>query len=335
MSHTDDLLLRFIAPAPEPCRYLGDVEIHQTLLSAPANYLDFLWQRLSAVADGSISLQLPEKQIFEDGPLQGDFRIMPCITLTNGVPFKTVKVVGTNLNQRIVPGQITVGKAMVLDPVENFVTHMADANLLSSLRTGACAALAMRSHHAGQGCLRIVGAGKVGTYTALLALETLAFSELRLTDRNQGRVQELAELLRHRHPGVAIKMVEPGAMARGEDVVVLTTTSEAPFFSPRHTDAPLVISLGADSRHQRELTDDWVSAAELCCESLDSMDYGDLLAWRDGGLLDGDLPTAWLARLAGRVSDDADAPGHQRQVFISTGSALMDNLTLNYLLAQL
>jgi len=81
--------------------------------------------------------------LFSDPGDAGDFRVMPCVVRRGGRVRKTIKVVGTNLAQQVVPGQITVGKALALHPVENFVTDLFEACLLSSARTGACAALAL------------------------------------------------------------------------------------------------------------------------------------------------------------------------------------------------
>ncbi len=92
----------------------------------------------------------------------------------------------------------------------------------------------------------------------------------------------------------------------------------------------MVVSLGADATSQRELADAWAGRARLWVDSADAVNYGDLLAWRRRGLIDGAPPPDLLALLADPPAPAA--PGQQR-LFISTGCALYDNLTAAYLLA--
>ena len=131
-SHDLKMVLR---SAKEPVRLVDDALVHSLLLSDPMHYLGFLEQSLRDIAAGKTALTLPPKAVFDDGPGHGDFRVMPCVTKSADRIVKTVKVVGTNLVQRDVPDQVTVGKAMLLHPEENFVTHIFDANALSSIRT--------------------------------------------------------------------------------------------------------------------------------------------------------------------------------------------------------
>ena len=146
----------------EPCRYYSESDVHGLLTARPGEYFSFARSLLRAIAAGRAQLTLPPKQVFPDAKTQGDFRVMPCELRLGGTVTKTVKVIGTNTVQRTVPDQITVGKLLVLDPVENYVSTVLEACLLSSARTGLCAALAMDALARGSRELVVIGAGRVG-----------------------------------------------------------------------------------------------------------------------------------------------------------------------------
>lgn len=95
---------------------------------------------------------------------------MPCEVRSGVQITKTVKLIGTNTVQRVVPDQITVGRLLVLDPAENFVFAVMEACLLSSDRTGACAALAIDALARARDRLAVIGSGRVGFYAALYAI---------------------------------------------------------------------------------------------------------------------------------------------------------------------
>lgn len=67
------------------------------------------------------------------------------------------------------------------------------------------------------------------------------------------------------------------------DTLVLATTSTSPLCAPDSCDAKLVISLGADSEDQHELHP-FAGAADLYTDTMDSLHFGDLLAWQSAGL---------------------------------------------------
>jgi ornithine cyclodeaminase/alanine dehydrogenase-like protein (mu-crystallin family) len=112
-------------------------------------------------------------------------------------------------------------------------------------------------------------------------------------------------------------------------VVVLATTSQVPVISPPGWGANLVVSLGADADSQSELDAAWARCADLYCDTLDSLRFGDLRAWIEAGIVD----PAGVADLLAVMRRDPPASDRPR-VFISTGSALLDNLTAGYLLGQ-
>jgi ornithine cyclodeaminase/alanine dehydrogenase-like protein (mu-crystallin family) len=312
----------------EPCIQMTEQEVHNALVREPASYLAFLRQALVAIADGSAQVELPPKQLFEDGPDVGDFRVMPCVFRRGDEVRKTVKLVGTNRAQQIVPDQITVGRALVMHPVENFVSHIIDACLLSSARTGACAALAAESLAGDARELVVVGAGRVGYYAALFVASLLPeVQRVTFCDRNAVRAQHAARVLAQGLPALKEVRAESEAWRRGE-VLVLATTSETSFCHPEETSARLVVSLGADCDSQSELHSDWAGQAALYVDLLDSACYGDLKGWLALGLISRKDLTDLFTLLRRPAAQEG------RSLFVSTGSALFDNLTIAYLLSR-
>ncbi len=312
--------------SPEPFRYFTESQVHALLVARPARYVRAVRSALRAIATGKAKLVLPPKQLFPDARNHGDFRVMPCEVRRGGSVTKIVKVIGTNTLQRTVPDQITVGKLLVLDPQENFICAVMEACLLSSARTGACAALAIDALARGRSEMVVVGSGRVGTYAALYAVAATGVKRVAFCDVVPQRARQAAAWLATRFPRVRCE-ARPLAGVERADVVVLATTSARPIRAVAGWGANLVVSLGADTDEQSELDAAWARRAELYCDTLDSLRFGDLRAWVEGGL---------TRRRA--VSDLLDVYRSRRKaslrprVFVSTGSALLDNLTARYLL---
>ena len=91
-----------------------------------------------------------------------------------------------------------------------------------------------------------------------------------------------------------------------------------------------IVSLGADTEDQHELAPAWASVADIYFDGPDCLQVGDVRAWRSAGLInDCDLTSLLDLWRKGPL------PSSRPQIFISTGSALMDNLTIGYLLERL
>jgi ornithine cyclodeaminase/alanine dehydrogenase-like protein (mu-crystallin family) len=313
---------------PEPARTITEAQVHAALTAAPGQVLDHVRAGLERLARGEAELDRPSKRVFTDPDTGGDFRVMPCVVRDGASVTKTVKIVGTNLVGRRVPDQVTVGRALCLDPDENFVTHLFEACLLSSARTGICAALATERLGAERSRVAVIGAGRVGFYSALYLAEVEGVREIALADLVPDRAELAARALSARlGSDVAVRA---RADLAGADVVVLATTAREPLVAPRSTSASLVVSLGADARGQRELDSDWVGQADLYTDSFDSFQAGDLWAWRNAGVR---VEPAAVTELVSAFGQAVPGPG-RRRAFISTGSALFDNLAIRYIIAQ-
>lgn len=316
----------FLVPSPEKGLHWTEQQVHAWLTADPKGYIAYLNQAFEAMASDLLYAEFPPKQILTDRYGNGDFRTMPCVTEHNGTICKTVKIVGTNLDQQKVPGQITVGRAYVLDSRENFITHAVDACLLSSARTGACAILAVNKL-ADSAKLSIIGCGRVGYYTLLFALATIPGCQISLADAAPAKAIQLMEYFTSIVPNATINTVSVEE-ALSIPVVILATTSGTPIASPENTTADFIVSLGADADDQSELSISWADLdnLEIMVDTHDCQRFGDLKKWNTAGKLDGH-----------QLRDLVSIYRHQakrscRGLFVSTGSALFDNLTLRYLL---
>jgi ornithine cyclodeaminase/alanine dehydrogenase-like protein (mu-crystallin family) len=316
----------FLAPSAEMGVCWTEQQVHELLVKDPKGYISFLDHAFCDMATETMYAEFTPKQILNDRYGNGDFRTMPCITERNGETCKTIKIVGTNLAQKKVPGQITVGKAYVLDSIENFITHSVDACLLSSARTGACAALGVRKLSTAAE-VAIVGCGRVGFYTALYLLASLPLRRLYLADSDPLKAKQLYEYFRDIAPATSIVMSSIDE-ALATPVVIMATTSRHAIASPENTSAELIISLGADADDQSELAAAWADASDLdiVVDTHDCERFGDIKAWNKAGKLTGRRISDLLSLYRGEQMRSS------RSLFVSTGSALFDNLTLRYML---
>ena len=317
---------RVLRVSREPYRYYTESQVHQLLAARPAEYARFVKNALVAIAGDRMQMVLPPKQVFSDPVTHGDFRVMPCEVRGRGIVTKTVKLIGTNTLQRAVPDQITVGKLLVLDPRENFICAVMEACLLSSARTGVCAALAIDALARDRDEMIVVGSGRVGFYAAMYAVAVAGVKHVVFSDIVPQRAQQAASWLAGRFPRVQWEARALGKNATA-NVIVLATTSSDPVASPPGWGANLIVSLGADTDTQSELDPRWARQADLYCDTLDSLRFGDLRAWIERGVTDASAVTDLLGIYRARP-----APSGRPRIFISTGSALFDNLTARYLL---
>jgi ornithine cyclodeaminase/alanine dehydrogenase-like protein (mu-crystallin family) len=314
----------------EPYEYVNERAVHDALVARPLTYLEYLHDSLAAIATGRIVVEQPPKQVFADvvnDRAGGDFRVMPCIVRRESRVWKTVKVVGTNVVQKTVPDQITVGKALCIDAVENHVTHIIEACLLSSARTGACAAIAVKQLAFSRRRVLVVGAGRVGSYAALYLSALPGVEEITFVDLLHDRAKAAAALATDTFNSTAVFRTGEAGSPIEADAVIIATTAHIPIVAPAATQARLVVSVGADAPLQHELSREWAAVADVYVDTLDGFGVGDLLEWSHDGLVQRNAVIDLLT-----LYRDGPRAGTRPRVFISTGSALFDNLTISYIL---
>ena len=325
---TDDLLRGVLRLHHEPYEYFDDRAVLGALSADPSGYVEAVFASLCLVAAGAAGLDLPPKMLFSDPGGHSDFRVMPCVVGFPGHVRKTVKIIGTNWPRQVVPDEISVGKAFALHAQENYIEAGFAGCVLSSARTGVCAALAQRLLEPDAVSLAVVGAGRVGYFSALYMAAQGNLERVWFHDIDGQRASLAAAAIGSAFPGVTagVCSCDDATCAK---VLVLASDSEQPLFSALGRRPPLVISLGADTDWQSEVAASALDHYGLFVDSFDSLRYGDLARFSRAGLLDGRVVTDLLSLLPGGT-----APPPAPRLFISTGSALFDNLTIDYLLTS-
>lgn len=312
----------------EPYVFFDDAAVHRALTSSPGAYLDHLLDGLRAIARNEAELELPPKAVFADPGERSDFRVMPCVVRFPDRVRKTVKIIGTNWPRKIVPGEISVGKAFALHSAENFIEAGFAGCILSSARTGACAVTGMRLLAPDCERLAIIGAGRVGYYTALYAASLPSIKRIEFSDIDPRRAELAAQQIGRLRPDLDTGGFQADDLASKPQTLVLATDSEAPLFDAAGHRPQLVVSVGADTDWQRELDAAVLEHYAICLDTQDSRHWGDLKRFEDEQRL-ADRPMLDLRDLLLKPKE-RPAPA----LFISTGSALFDNLTIDYLLTR-
>ncbi len=146
------------------------------------------------------------------------------------------------------------------------------------------------------------------------------------------RAQDTADLLQQAVPSVhcSAKIRE---QLSDTNVLVIASTSKEPLYSPADFASELIVSLGADKDDQHELDPAWAERAAIFVDTHDSVRYGDLKFWAASGYLD-HIRIPQLLDLLGsnRIDLSKKYLANHTRIFISTGTALFDNLTIGYIL---
>lgn len=319
-------VLRVKDPAPTD---VSEQRVHEILSAQPREYLQFIHDRLMGLArDRGGIVDLPSKQIFRDSFIPGDFRVMTCVLRHSDATWKVVKIIGTNYAGNVLPDQISVGQVFLLHGSDNHITHRFSGCLLSSARTGACMTLMARRFAGPVHRIGIIGAGRVGYYAALFASHLWDDALIVIADSDERKAELLAGSCREVAPWGNFEPAASSA-AGDTDLLFLATTSRVPVIEKAETRARVVVSAGADAEDQRELGDSFASNGEVWVDTFDSASVGDLKSWKDRGL--SLLRPRHVLDLFSSEVHEVGAIG----LCISTGSALFDNLTVQYLVDRL
>ncbi|MGH3863275.1 hypothetical protein [Actinokineospora sp.] len=217
----------------EPCVYLDEVLVHRILL----DHIDELCTRmrttLTGLGDpGAEAFGGKDLFYFDDAP--GDLRVMP---YHDGATM-TVKIIGTNEAGTVVPDKISVGKAVVIHPQDHHVMGILDVAALSSIRRAIGILLAWQAlNHGGpKPNLGVVGAGRVGAYTALAFQRAGLIDSCVAYDSNPVAVQRMHELCElESGPRVRAAATLPHLLAES-DAVALTSAAQQPLLGRADVD---------------------------------------------------------------------------------------------------
>jgi len=185
-------------------------------------------------------------------------------------------------------------------------------------------ATAVRLLAGSTGHISIVGAGRVGYYAALYIAALGNTDKISICDNIEHRAESTAMLLRPSFP--ELEIITSHRQEAQADVVVLATDSHQPIYGSDHKPASLVVSVGADTHWQHEVSERLLGQVDIYVDTLDSFNCGDMRQWNSEDRIEKNKVTDLLTLL--REQPELRRPG----LFISTGSALFDNLTIDYLL---
>ncbi len=276
---------------------------------------------------GSGATRMPAKVYLPLPEFDGDFRAMPVFIPRldvdgNAGPAAGVKWINAhphNPQRHGLPS--VVGVFILSDPETAHPLAIMDATLMTSLRTGAAAAVATRHlARANAETLGIVGCGAQAPSVVRCHAAIRSWSEILLCDSSPERARTLAAEL----PNLPCRVVD-AATASAADVVCTLTPSRTPVVRAKHVRRGAHINaLGADAPGKQEVE------AEILCRSRVFLDdheqareSGEVnVPLHDGRLspdaIVGTLGEVVAERISGRTSD-ADIT-----VFDSTGLAVQD-----------
>jgi ornithine cyclodeaminase/alanine dehydrogenase-like protein (mu-crystallin family) len=213
---------------------------------------------------------------------------------------KVVKVISTN-PIRFAHWSVSVGATLLLDYRENHPVAIFDAPAMSGLRTAAMVLLSVELAGLGLDDVLLIGTGRVGRYfLELVSRGTSEHAPVRTYDRSAGApVPEHFEA----------------------QVIVTATDSREAFLTEDNCHADLVVSVGADTHFNHELSESLIrERGGLYVDVMDAIEVGDLDRIEDARSL-----------VRGDVFELLRTGEQQARTVISVGSPLMDALTVEYL----
>ena len=293
-------------------KLLSDEQVRKIIFETPASPSEYLRYLDSRIRDTSQGLggawaDIKTKIIYDDpNHPGGDFRPMTCFTDR----VKVVKVIATNPIRDVNPS-ISVGSVLVFDYLENYTGYVIDAAALSSIRTAAMAYLAAEWGMPRKPLkVALVGHGQVGKYFCDLYAAANMFpgeGHLHIYD-----------------PRYGTPVGKYHGKVNGYDVVVTATNSTESFLTPENCDAPLVVSVGADTHFFRELSHEFLlSREDIYVDVPEAIDIGDLRH----------ASSRVHSRIRGNMAEYYEH--RDTDIFISAGSPLMDALTVEFILERI
>jgi ornithine cyclodeaminase/alanine dehydrogenase-like protein (mu-crystallin family) len=253
---------------------------------------------------------------------------LPSCDKGSGYGIDAVKIIGTNEEEAVVADKISGGKALLLHPTDHYVEAIFDVAALSSFRTAAIAVLAYKyCGHRPNHVPGIVGAGRVGFYTAVILREWLGVEELFVHDIDEGRAVVFRDAIAPWFMAAA-RVADLTTLRRQGRALFLATTSQRPIIDGTlERTTPFIASLGADADNLSELAAEVLAGRLLVSESPQNVAFGDLRRWHAAGLIAAEdlvlLPTRMAASARGK---QVDMP----VVFVSTGTAVQDALVCRF-----
>ena len=314
-------LLRF---AEEPMLHISEIDCHGILMDHCAEFMENLSGFYKKWASDRAAVNLPVKQVFVSEDVAGDFRIMPCIIPSNQVKF--VKIIGTNEEERVIKDKICVGKAMLIDHHDNYVYAIFDVCSLSSFRTAAISCLALKSSHVDPISVGVIGAGRIGFYTAFILYTWMGLRKFYVADKSDENLSRFNKLREIYIPEAIVEQTSVDNLCAHSSAVFLTTTSDLPLCNAKNcANVPFVSSVGADADNLSEIDESMLASHSIITDSLQSMYLGDMKKWQAAGL----IRQSDVVELTDMIAGSATVKNNM--LFISTGVAVQDAIVSKFI----
>ncbi|MDH5357649.1 MAG: hypothetical protein OEW63_03360 [Gammaproteobacteria bacterium] len=276
-------------------KHISDDQVADGLLLNGVQYINYLKQRIQEIADGQ-PVWIKPKIIYEDPihPDSGDIRPMTCFTDR----VKVVKIISTNpIRQK--HQSVSVGVTILLDYQENHPIAIFDAPAMSSIRTAAMAIISCQFAGFDLDDIYLIGTGQVGKYILNLLNQLNPSSQVKTYDKSTHKEEVIFN----------------------SKIVIAATDSREAFLTPDNCSADFIVSVGADTDFNHELTPAFLqSRNHIYVDCLDAKNVGD-------------LPLLTNPDIKGDVFDLFRSKN--ADTLVSVGSPLMDALTVEYLMQSL
>ena len=322
-----DRIKQLLRLQDEPYLHVSDTQVHMILMDYATELMAVFKHTYGEWSKDEHSVTIPQKKVIQTIGLKGDFRVMPCITTLQG-GIKAVKVIGTNEENRTIKDKISVGKTLLLDWHDNHVTAILDTCVLSSYRTAAISLLAYSLTHDEEiKKIGIVGAGRIGFYTAFLLHNWLDIKHVYYYDPNPKIVKNFEALSAIYMPDLDIEYREEDRVIKDSDALFLATDATTPLLnSVNTTHVKFVSSVGADADNLSELHESMIGNYQIVTDTMQSMLMGDMYIWKK---------EKWLSEKDVIVLKDiVNTPyaSLKPTLFISTGVAIQDAIITQFVI---
>ncbi|MBU3014246.1 hypothetical protein KO488_05710 [Poseidonibacter lekithochrous] len=307
----------------EPFKLIDDLTVHNILTKDISQFMRNLKKFYNDWALDQSLITLPTKSIYSVDNIKGDFRIMPCI-INKNEKIKAVKIIGTNEENNFIKDKISVGKMLLLDWYDNYIYVAIDACILSSFRTAAISVLAytLYEYHK-ENAISIIGAGRIGFYTALILHKYLKINTLYCYDIKN--TDNFIQLCKIHAPTLKIIIKDTSEeVFNSTNSVFLCTNSEKSILNKENSkNIEFISSIGADADNLSELDSSIVNDFQIITDSKQSLLLGDMKKWEKNNLIEKDD----VLELRDLINEK---PLNKKVLFISTGVALQDAITAKY-----
>lgn len=306
--------------------YFDELTIHDFLIKNCNDYMDFLFDFYVCGLE-KLNMQLPSKQLFYTPQIKGDYRIMPCNI--DDLQLKSVKVIGTNEENKTIKDKISVGKAFLVDYFDNYIYAMFDVCVLSSFRTAAISLIALKllvEKNKTQK-IGIIGSGRIGFYTAYILYKWLEIKEFNVYDENAQHQDNFYELVKIYMPDCSVRFENSENIYKESSVIFACTTSTKAILNSHNCQhIQYISSVGADANNLSEVDESILTTHQLWIDFEQTKNLGDIKKWKDS---DKTINYHCLS------DDNKNVKIGKKILFISTGVAFQDALSCYFIYKNL